>query len=688
MERRFTGIKGKILISTMIVLLITMFSLSGIVIYNINKKSYNDYYNNSTEQLRVVSHAINIFYQQIDKNIDMLATNPIIMKADDNITTYKDTTVDTPMNPSFNEGIEQEIYRIFEQYAASHEGTSYVYLGTKDGGYIQWPEETTMAGYDPTKRPWYNDAMSRTGDIIRTEPYEYKSQMLTSNARTFTDMNGNILGAIGIDVQQSDISDMLKEMKTGETGFSMIVHSNSLIMADGSNENNNFKKIEEVGIDGLDKLLNKELAPFTVTIHNVKYIVNPYKVNGTEWILASFIAKNELESGAREIVNIIAVSAVMIFIIAFVLLTFVAGSITKPILAVTKKVQDYADLDFSADRKSDIEKFINRKDEVGDMVRSLKIMRDNVANFIFNTSEAAEQVAASSEELTATSLQAAISSEEISTSIEEIAKGAEDQAKDTETTADNVEKMGKLLEQDLMFLDELNTAAIRIEKQKEEGFSIINELINKTKMNNEASDNVYQIIISNNESAEKIDIASSMIQSITDQTNLLSLNAAIEAARAGDVGKGFAVVADEIRKLADQSNKFTKDIKTIINELKGKSQNAVNLMQQSKEIVNEQTLSVEATEEKFEGIAEAIDIIKNKIDQLNHSAYLMTNNKTKVVELTQNLAAISEENAAGTQEASAAMEEQVATIDEIAKSGESLATIAEELRGLIEKFKI
>jgi methyl-accepting chemotaxis protein len=252
------------------------------------------------------------------------------------------------------------------------------------------------------------------------------------------------------------------------------------------------------------------------------------------------------------------------------------------------------------------------------MVRALKIMRDNVADFIFNRSDSAEQVAASSEALTATSLQAATTLEEIATTIEEIAKGAEDQANDTETTADNVEEMGKLMELDSQYLDELNTAAVQIEKQKEEGFTIIKELIDKTKKNNDASNSVYRIIRSNNESTEKIDNASSMIQIIADQTNLL---------------------------------------KTIISVLKEKSQNAVDLMQHSKQILTEQTMSVEATEEKFEGIAEAIDIIKNIIDKLNHSADLMAGNKSKVIELTQNLAAISEENAAGTQEASAVMEE-------------------------------
>lgn len=267
MGKRFAGIKGKILISTIVVLLITMFSLSSIVIYIFNTKAYDDYYSNSTEQMKIVSQAINIFYEQIDKNIEMLATNPVIMKVDSSITTYKNTTTETPMHPSSNVGIEQEIYKVFEQYALSHVGTSYVYLGTKDGGYIQWPEETTMAGFDPAKRPWFNQALEKKGSIIRTEPYEYKSQLLTSNARTITDANGNVLGALGIDVQQSEISNMLNGMKTGETGHSMIVHSNGLIMADGNNESNNFKKIDEINMDGLEKLLDNELAPFTVRIN-------------------------------------------------------------------------------------------------------------------------------------------------------------------------------------------------------------------------------------------------------------------------------------------------------------------------------------------------------------------------------------------------------------------------------------
>ncbi|EGD47241.1 methyl-accepting chemotaxis sensory transducer with Cache sensor [Ruminiclostridium papyrosolvens DSM 2782] len=686
--KKNVGIKGKLLISSLLVVLITLASISGIVIYQVNQKAYDDYYSNSTEQMTTVSSAINIFYEQIDKNIEMLATNPTVMMADDSITTYKNTTDSTQMNPSKNKGIEKSIYEVFEQYANSHKGTSYVYLGTENGGYIQWPEESTEAGFDPTKRPWFNEAASKNGSIIRTAPYTYKSQMLTSNARSFTDKNGKFIGAIGIDVQPSAISNMLSQMKIGKTGYSIIAHKTGVIMADGKNPENNFKNLKEININGIEKLLADKLVPFEILISGEKYVVSPHKVEGTDWILASFITKNELESSSKGIIDVVMLSAIIILILATTLITFLSGSITKPILTVTKKIQEFSQLNFLADENSMKAKYLNSKDETGDMVRALRIMRDNVAEFILKTADATEQVAASSEELTAISQQAAISSDEVAKTIEEIARGAGDQAKDTEKTAVNIEELGNLLEQDTNYIKELNTATFQIEKEKEEGFIILNELIHKTQKNNDATENVYQIIKNNNENTEKIESASIMIQSIADQTNLLALNAAIEAARAGEAGKGFAVVAEEIRKLAEQSNSFTNDIKAVINELKKKSQNAVDLMKEAKQIGEEQTKSVVATEGKFDGIAEAIDAVKAIINKLNKCSDLMSENKNRIVDLTQNLAAVSQENAAGTEQAAASMEEQAATIQEIANSGNNLATIAEELKVLISRFKV
>ena len=395
-----------------------------------------------------------------------------------------------------------------------------------------------------------------------------------------------------------------------------------------------------------------------------------------------------VDKGFRDTIMFVAITAaVILLIVGF--LSFVAGNyIVNPIITATDRLKQFSDLDFRKEESDAMAKHMSRSDEIGIMANALSGMQDNIVEFITRTSESAEQVAASSQELTATSTQAATASEEVVRAIDEIAKGAGNQAEDTEDTARNIDDLGKLLDQDAQNIIELNLAAEQIDKQKEEGFVILKDLVDKTERTNEATQNIYEITLSNSKSAENIEKASSMIESIAEQTNLLALNAAIEAARAGEAGRGFAVVADEIRKLAEESSRFTSDIKGIITELKTKSQLAVETMDDVKVIVGDQGESVKETESKFEGIAAATDQVRIVTEKLNSSAELMKENKDRIIDLVQNLSAISEENAAATEQASASMEEQSATIEEIAKSGESLSGIAEELRVIINNFKV
>ncbi|WP_313568677.1 methyl-accepting chemotaxis protein [Acetoanaerobium noterae] len=415
-------------------------------------------------------------------------------------------------------------------------------------------------------------------------------------------------------------------------------------------------------------------------------VVYPVEVNGfvIGAVNIGFSVKDVQDAVAknRMMISLIGLGIILVLgIILFVTTTRVLNFIKN----LKGQVGYMADGDFSHDID---EKLLKSNDEIGDIAEAIGNMQNSMRHIVSQVMDKSSQVAASSEELTATSQQAASASEEVARAIEEIANGANSQAKDTENTAENVNIMGTLMEQDAHYLKELNEAANLIEKEKEDGFKILNILIDITNESTKSSKEVYEIIMSNNESAEKIDTASTMIQSIADQTNLLALNAAIEAARAGEAGRGFSVVAEEIRKLAEQSNNFTSDIKEVINELKSKSQSAVDTMNMVQNTVMNQTASVKDTESKFEAIASAIDSVNTIIEKLNSSSVQLMENKNLIISLTENLSAISEQNAAGTEEASASMEEQAATIEEIANSGEALAAIAEELQSLVAKFRV
>ncbi|WMM24223.1 methyl-accepting chemotaxis protein [Tissierella sp. MB52-C2] len=332
-------------------------------------------------------------------------------------------------------------------------------------------------------------------------------------------------------------------------------------------------------------------------------------------------------------------------------------------------------------------KFLSQRDEFGEISNSLGNLQSFIKKIIGDMYGASSDLKLASEKLASTSAQTTMVSQEIANTVQEIAHGAYDQARDTEKGAMTINVLGELIEKNQQYVEELNKTTDEVRALKDEGSEIVKELVEKTKINQDSVEEINRIILNTNNSTEKIHKASYMIQNIARETNLLALNAAIEAARAGEHGRGFAVVADEIRKLAENSNEFTKEIVNIIEDLTQETEYAVNNIEKVREATELQRVSVENTNDKFEGIADAIEKIGMAIEYVISSGDEMNSKKEDIINIIENLSAISEENAAGTQETSASVEEQISAMAEIELASKDLLNLSEEMYKEISKFK-
>ena len=331
---------------------------------------------------------------------------------------------------------------------------------------------------------------------------------------------------------------------------------------------------------------------------------------------------------------------------------------------------------------------LKKKDESGDIARSVKNLEDKLSNVIKGIINKSNDVDECATALGQSSEECASTIDQVEHAILEIADGATSQASDTTSATEKVIVMGDLVEQTNESLDKLNAVSNEMEESGRSASDTLTKLEDVNEKAKESIEIIYNQTNTTNESAKKISEAVSLITSIAEETNLLSLNASIEAARAGEMGKGFAVVAGQISKLAEQSNESAKQIEDIISTLMADSEKAVATMDEVKEIMNSQSDMVAESGEVFKKVLTDIDVSRDGIKEISDNMRELNKSRQTVTDIVSNLSAIAEENAASTEETSASTTEVSTSVQEISQNAAHLRNISSELKQAISIFKI
>ena len=376
---------------------------------------------------------------------------------------------------------------------------------------------------------------------------------------------------------------------------------------------------------------------------------------------------------------------VVMTVISVVIVGISVFSLSKGIKAAEKAVAGLAagDLTVAIDEKGK-----KRKDELGDMVRGVSDLKDKLTDVVNKIHSVSGDLFTAGSEVNSMAAEINSSSEEISNAINDIARGASSQAEEIEMASGRINEMGNVIEHIVESVAVLDNTAGQMKKSGDDSLQIVQDLSGSNDRTMDAVDRISKQIYATNDSVGKISQAVDIITDIADQTNLLSLNASIEAARAGDQGRGFAVVADQIRSLAEQSADSAQHITAIIAALIKDSEQTVKVMQEVQSIVNEQKEKLEETKTQFANVATGIEESRTETNGIKGQTEVCDSARITVVDIISNLSAISEENAASSEETTASMAELSSTIGTLADSAEELQRISGVLEDEIKFFKL
>lgn len=656
------SIRIRLILSLVLICVIPLI-IVGVISYNQSKSILSKKLDITSEQtLSEVNSGLNNYFAGFTERITMLSND------------YNLVNVDYGNNFDY-------IPNLLKNLKESNKDIFDTYYGSASGKFAIYPETNMPEGYDATKRSWYQEAIKEKGKPVITKPYKDAATGNTVVGITQAVVkDGQIVGVVGMDCTLSTLSDRIAEKKIGNSGVVFITDADGVMIAHAD------KSL--IGEDTVTKLSYwNEVKSSKDGFITYDYYGVPkfgvYETNEiTGWKLIAGLEESELSNDTRAILLTTAIITVIIAIIAIILSLILSKGLATNIQNLKEVFAKASEGDLSGVVE------VKSKDELGQLANDYNSMIKNIGKLLESAKQTSNTVFETTANISSMAEETTASMAQVSFAVSEISQGAVSLAENSQETATGIEELSKKLDKIADTTEDMSDVSEETKSLSKQGINTVNVLINKNNETMEATTKVSDIVLSVNESVQMISSISNAITEITEQTNLLALNASIEAARAGEAGKGFAVVAEEIRKLAEESQNSTEQIKSIIGTIKSKAEIAVEAMDNNKQINSEQNEAVIRTESIFTDILLSITSLTEKVGEVKISIDDMQAQKQVFVTQIENSSAISEETASSTEEVTASAEEVSATMNGFSQQTEDLQHLAEKLKKEIDRFTV
>ncbi len=547
-------------------------------------------------------------------------------------------------------------------------------------------------------REYFKQVMA-TGKPFMTGPSVSGStgKLITILAYPVKNSSGETTCIVYGTVNLGTLSEMVGEFHFMETGYIYAVDEGGVVI--GDNRNPEFVgKLDLTKDDGEFKIDNGLREGFQQAVTTDTQVSSYYKMeNGKDakavftpvhfgerrWVAVATAPVSEIEAASSSLLKILLILSVVIVGIAVVIIYVVGTKMAEPI----QKLRDECEVINSGDLRQETTS-ITTADEIGVLANGFNEMRKTMRTLLKDIANNAEQVAAASKDLTTSANQSSQASNLVANSIVAIAGGVAEQSQAADTTNQEAVNIAETANGIMEKTNAIAAVTHMTVESTEGGRASIRNVVDQMKNISKAMQTIQNATNAMAESSEEINKIVGMISNIAGQTNLLALNAAIEAARAGEAGKGFAVVADEVRKLAEETDSSSKKIIEQIAKNSAIMEGALAATTEGTENVKVGMSSVEAADFVFDEISISIQALAGEVDSIAHSINAMAESANGMRKSMDNIKEISEKNSNEAQNVSAATEQQNASMEDVATASIALAQLAEGLQNSVSKFRV